>query len=251
MRTGAVPNAWAAHVAAFEEIRKLNGTASTAEQGSADAAWPLVELTDGLTKASILDCVLGAAMRQAGSTATKVRFAVEWHDAERLKLQISMIPAWDAARVTILRDALQLSLELQHERCVAACIAFAAPVKQIDLLSIYDQLYDEKDPPMIYLFKGEPKPTERLRKHAVGEVEKGMSVDLDDPIYAFYPVEVWSLLQQQVRVVRTKSLPGTHARRPCSCTTTCAQRTNRHSLRALSSSPPFRFLIYARIGVRR
>ena len=32
-------------------------------------------------------------MRQAGDAATKVQYAVEWHDAERLKSQITLIPA--------------------------------------------------------------------------------------------------------------------------------------------------------------
>jgi hypothetical protein len=204
VRTGKIAESWKHHTREFEEIRTLNAKARerSATAGSApregDVAWPLLELSDGLTKASILDSVLAAAMRQAGDAATKVQYAVEWHDAERLKSQISLIPAWDPSRVEILRDALQLSLELQHERCVAACIGFAAPVKQVDLLAIYDELYDEKAPPLIYLFKGEPMPTERLARHKEGKVEKGLSVNLDDPVYRFYPVEVWALIKQQV-----------------------------------------------------
>ena len=70
-------------------------------------------------------------------------YAVRWHDAERLATEFALIPAWETKRGALLRDALQLALELQHERCVKVCIKNAAPVNQISLLGLYDLLFDE------------------------------------------------------------------------------------------------------------
>lgn len=77
-----------------------------------------------------------------------MRFAVEWHDEKRLRSELQSIPSWAPERSRILRDALQLSLMLQHERCVGVCIEAAAPVHRVDLLAIYDTLFDEASPPL-------------------------------------------------------------------------------------------------------
>ena len=66
----------------------------------------------------------------------------------RLKGELSTIASWAPERSRILRDALQLSLMLQHERCVGECIEAAAPVHRVDLLAIYDKLFDEMSPPL-------------------------------------------------------------------------------------------------------
>ena len=55
---------------------------------------------------------------------------------------------------------LQVSLEMQHERCVEVCIAQAAPVKSVKLIDLYDQLFDETNPDLADIvahFDGQPR----------------------------------------------------------------------------------------------
>ena len=219
IRTGEVPEEWLRSEESFVELKEINASAGSkggvtdrtnSKGGSTDRKsspmgkasrmssagkanmWSLCTITDEISKDGIMDAVLEAAMIQAEEVNDKIRFAVEWHDEQRLNHLLGLVPAWVSERATILRDALQLSLELQHERCVEVCVSHAAPVKQIDLLVLYDQLFDESNPPIIYVFKGWPRPTDRLRKWKDGLRED--LVNLDDPIYNFYPVEVWRLL---------------------------------------------------------
>jgi hypothetical protein len=107
------------------------------------------------------------------------------------------VPAWHKDRTPLLQLALQLSLELHHERCVSVCVRNAAPVGRLDLLRLYDQLFDDLNPPLIQLFRGIGKPTERMESfRASGETD--VQADLRDPVYRFYPVEVWAELQKIV-----------------------------------------------------
>ena len=132
--TGNVPSDWRGHEKAFAELKALNGEAAKRGMDAGGNGWPLIALADDMTKRGITDAILDAAMRQAEDLRTRVRFSVEWHDAERLQSELARIPHWESSRQLILRDRLQLALELQNERCVDVFRRNAAPIKMIDLL---------------------------------------------------------------------------------------------------------------------
>ena len=175
----------------LDEVRKLVAKIS-------DTSQLLITSTSKTDKKGVMEAILDAAMLQATTVEERMRCAVEWDDADRLQTILSQVDPWDEDRTQLLRDALQLSLELQRESCVDICIKNAAPVKAIHLLGLYDLLFDELNPPLIFLFKGQPKPTVRLQAWQGGKREEGLMADLDDPVYQFYPVEVWALLHEVV-----------------------------------------------------
>jgi hypothetical protein len=106
------------------------------------------------------------------------------------------MPPWDKDRPTLLKEALEDALKLKHTDCVKICIHHGAPVVKLDLLDLYDMLYDTASPPIIYLFKGLEKPSERLEQWRTHGTKGGRdsSVNLDDPIYEFFPVEAWDFI---------------------------------------------------------
>ena len=192
-----IPEAWRAHEVSINTLRQLHAERS-AESAAAGGGPPLFVATEHKSVRDVQDALLDATMVQAPTPACMVRYAIEWDDASRLHAQLAKVPAWAAERTPVLTNALQLALELQHARCVEVCIENAAPVGRIDLLRIYDALFDDANPPLVQLFKGRPTPTSRMLAWQRGEKETGLSVDLGDPVYQYYPVEVWELLDRVV-----------------------------------------------------
>lgn len=183
---------WEPHRKAFEALRMM------------DEAQAIFTITDSKSRQSILEVMCDAAIVQATNTAMRVRFAVEWNDPKRLEVELAAMPSWLEERGTVMLDALQLALELQHGPCVTVCFENAANVKGLNLLKIYDALFDEMDPPLMFLFKGCAKPTERLARFMNAKGNSAVEVDtdadglLDSPLYRFYPVEVLDLLNEVV-----------------------------------------------------
>jgi hypothetical protein len=135
-------------------------------------------------------------MEQCKTASAKVAAAVKWNHAERLNDLLLGTPPWDKDRPTLLKEALEDSLKLKHTDCVKICIHHGAPVAKLDLLDLYDMLYDSHSPPIVYLFKGLQKPSARLEQwRSLGmKVGRDTSVNLDDPIYEFFPVEAWNFI---------------------------------------------------------
>ena len=105
-----------------------------------------------------------AIIAQATSVEMRVQFAVEWDDGKRLQRELGTVPTWSMQRSKVLKDALQLALELEATRCVSVCIENAAPIKDIDLLVLYDKLYDSAKPSRFNMFAGELPTIRRARE---------------------------------------------------------------------------------------
>lgn len=167
MESGIVPDGWASSAAQFDELRSLNGATKTRpgpKQKSASAAlldrtqqkWPLITLTSGSFAADVRKSLLDAVISQASTAEMRVRFAVAWDDEKLLQRELNSLPTWDVTqRSVLLRDALQLALELEAEHSVRVCMDNAAPIKQVDLLALYNKHYDTLHPPKYTLFMGE------------------------------------------------------------------------------------------------
>ena len=101
-------------------------------------------------------------------------------------------------RSDILCQALQLALELEYEQCVSVAIVNQARGRELDLLKLYDKLFDEIQPPRFRLFTAlAKKPTSRRQEEVAVAVQPSKR---DETWYVFdyYPHEVWSMLKQIV-----------------------------------------------------
>ena len=102
--------------------------------------WPMLEISQAQNskemQKSILDCILN----QESSPVVRIMNAVRWDDDKRLQRELSFYPTWHQNRSGVLRDALQLALELENTNAVRVCVENAAPVKEINLLALYDKL---------------------------------------------------------------------------------------------------------------
>ena len=84
-------------------------------------------LRDIRRKDHIGEAVLSAVMRQSKLEA-RLRFAVCWDRTDMLEAQLAAIPSWQESRSNILRNVLQLALELERPAMVKArCTVRAAP----------------------------------------------------------------------------------------------------------------------------
>ena len=199
IKKGTIPPDWEQHRQAFETLMKLSiddGEAKV-ERGSSleEENWKYVAMTEVTSKEGIMSAILDVAMEQCNTTPAKIAAAVKWNDAERLNDILLGMPPWDKDRPTLLKDALEDALKLKHTDCVKICIHHGAPVAKLDLLDLYDMLYDTASPPIIYLFKGLQKPSERLEQWRThGTKGAGVTANLDDPIYEFFPVEAWNFI---------------------------------------------------------
>ena len=100
---------------------------------------------------------------------------------------------WDPQLQSILREALQLSLELEHENCVKVLIQHKAPVKDVGLLELYDKLFDKANPPRYKLYPGGEPPSQRREREAEGKDPSELSHP-DWKIGEYYPKETWQTL---------------------------------------------------------
>ena len=174
---------WAHAAEHFTELKKLNQirqelmdeadalgelALEDAKEKKSANAWPLIKHTSTVfakdVKKAILDCLID----KEPSAANRVAYAVRWDDAKRLQRELTRIPTWSDERMDILRNALQLALELENTSSVKICRENAAPVKDVDLLALYDKLYDKENPPRFSLFQG-PLPTHLRRKGLEGD----------------------------------------------------------------------------------
>ncbi len=132
-----------------------------------------VVLTDAATPETFAEEVLSTALSCAEDVGTRVRFAVEWQDAARLRSELMNLETWDDKREDLLAGALQLALEREAPSIVKECIEFKAPVHRLQLLQLFDKLYDPLNPPLINLFVGSGRlmPSERPRELRDKEIE--------------------------------------------------------------------------------
>ena len=182
--TGSLPPEWSGLESKFDELRELNEKAAlrarqrrgsllsgtfdgqtsskifNAAEGT-EARFPLFAFVLKRGRDDTATELLDAIMGQIGSARAKVRAAVEWDDGVRLsQIFTTMVPAWLADRPDILREATQLALTRERVECIKVLVDLAAPVKDLDLLALYDKLYDADDPPRYPMFVGRPMPTE-------------------------------------------------------------------------------------------
>ena len=150
------------------------------------------------------DC-LEAMMAQANDFVGRISQCVFWDDAQRLKTEISIMPSWSKDRPRVLAAVLQHSLELQHVDCVRVALENAAPVKAVQLFTLYDQLFDTEDPPRFYLFEGKRKPSEVRASTPDGYVKLEEDQDADSDhdramqlIAETYPKDAWVLIQEVI-----------------------------------------------------
>lgn len=172
-----VPIGWKHAAGRFERLKELNAKkrvelqAMSTERRSgslvaiAAGEWPMLEISQAQNskemQKSILDCILN----QESSPVVRIMNAVRWDDDKRLQRELSFYPTWHQNRSGVLRDALQLALELENTNAVRVCVENAAPVKEINLLALYDKLYDGTS--LYTLVKGK-LPTYR-RRVALGQ----------------------------------------------------------------------------------
>ena len=172
---GKVPADWDGSRESFGELKRLNAlaaakiaqkhlesdhavTASTPRLDDVDderSSWPLVEISTDSFADRVRKTILDALLSQADSVELRVRCCVEWDDEKRLQREFTMMPTWSTLRTKVLRDALQLALELENLSAVKACLRNSAPVKDLDLLQLFDKLYDVNSPAKYTLFSGE------------------------------------------------------------------------------------------------
>ena len=151
----------------------------------------------------LFDDILDAVLAQANDQVQRISTCVLWNDADRLRTEISLMPAWSQERAAMLTNVLQHSLELQHAGCVKVAMQNAASVKPVKLLSLYEQLFDTEYPPRFYLFEGKVKPTLALEEEKNGYAL--LDTDAHDSpeaawelINEHYPKDAWSLLSEVV-----------------------------------------------------
>ena len=183
VKTGLVPSDWSQFGEKFAELKKLNEEAaakakearSRTVSGTFDAMttselfgggdgiaarFPMFAFVMQRGDKETCSVLMDVVMRQIASTSDKIKAAVEWDDATRLaEIFAVSVPAWSTARADLLRDAAQLALSNECISCIKVLVELAAPVKDLDLLSLYDKLYDEDNPPRFSLFVGLPMPT--------------------------------------------------------------------------------------------
>ena len=189
--TGIVPEAWSGSKAEFEEIKRLNAAGSKAVgpkttsaskallDPSAQPTNHVIQTSNGAFMEEVCKSILDAVISQAETVDLRVRFAVAWDDEKLLQRELNSLPTWDVKqRSAVLRDALQQALELEAQESVRVCMANAAPIKEIDLLALYDKLYDDESPPKYRLFWGEA-PTARRAKELTKPV--GSAIEKSAP----------------------------------------------------------------------
>ena len=203
IKKGTIPPDWEQHRQAFETLMKLNHDDGDEAKDGRDSSleeenWKSpqkIAMTEVTSKEGIISAILDLAMEQCKTASARLAAAVKWNDAERLNDILLSMPPWDKDRPTLLKEALEDALKLKHTDCVKICIHHGAPVAKLDLLDLYDLLYDTASPPIIYLFKGLQKPSERLEQWRThGTKGAGVTANLDDPIYEFFPVEAWNFI---------------------------------------------------------
>lgn len=256
--TDEVPSEWQPFAAQFKELRAINAAKHTemeaerkAKQKGVDKAtessllpgshgqFPLFVFN--LKKGAVEACstILDAIMLQITTPRAKVLAAVKWDDGERLsQIFTAMVPAWLVDRADILREATQFALEEERSECIKVLVDLAAPVKELDLLTLYNKLYDKEMPPRYPMFLGFPLPTlgrdtrktiEEAKRESPSKdqtvkqrmmekskstpswasglgVEKSYAQLVEEDaeeammhaIYNFYPKEVWETLQEVV-----------------------------------------------------
>jgi len=204
MKKGVILPDWEPHREMFEKLMSKNHddgvspkmTPNGRDSALEDEDWKYIAMTEVTAKEGIMHAILDLAMEQCKTASAKVAAAVKWNHAERLNDLLLGTPPWDKDRPTLLKEALEDSLKLKHTDCVKICIHHGAPVAKLDLLDLYDMLYDSHSPPIVYLFKGLQKPSARLEQwRSLGmKVGRDTSVNLDDPIYEFFPVEAWNFI---------------------------------------------------------
>jgi hypothetical protein len=175
---GVVPHGWEQFSEQFDELKELNrarketlgvkssrlSTQSSMAGVSANSNgllnFPFFAFATKRGKEETAQCILDSIMKQIASASRKVEACVLWNDADRLKHAFTtMVPAWHEDRTDVLCKATQLALTLEHAECIKVLVDLAAPVKNLDLLGLYDKLYDQAAPPRYPLFLGCPKPT--------------------------------------------------------------------------------------------
>ena len=204
IKKGEIQPDWEKHREMFEKLMTMNHaegetpklTPNGRDSALEDEDWKYIAMTEVTSKEGIMNAILDLAMEQCKTASAKVAAAVKWNNAERLNELLLGTPPWDKDRPTLLKEALEDALKLKHTDCVKICIHHGAPVAKLDLLDLYDLLYDTASPPIIYLFKGLQKPSERLEQWRTHGTKGGRdsSVNLDDPIYEFFPVEAWDFI---------------------------------------------------------
>ena len=180
--TGTVPADWAAVADRFAELQRLNVIAAEAilkakahrMSGTFDGQTSSIVASErspvdrfplfsfGMKRGAIetSTSLLDALMQQIVQPRAKVHTAVEWDDSARLaQIFATMVPAWLKERPDILRSATQLALAEERVACIKVLVDLAAPVTDLDLLALYDKLYDPYDPPRFPMFLGCPMPT--------------------------------------------------------------------------------------------
>ena len=191
--TDEVPAEWQPFIAQFKELRAINAAKHAemekkrlAAQTGVDKATEskLVPGSHGqfplfvfnLKKGALEACntLLDATMLQITTPLAKVCAAVKWDDGSRLsQIFTTMVPAWLQSRADILREATQLALEEERSECIKVLVDLAAPVKELDLLTLYNKLYDKEAPPRYPLFIGNPIPTlARDKREAIALAKK-------------------------------------------------------------------------------
>lgn len=244
--SGQVPAGWAAYADQFQELKALNAAKRKVYESEDDPAlkhsssdWPLFAFTDDKRGADALtEVILDQVTQQTYTTLEKITDAVHWDDPKRLQNALTtMIPSWREDRTEILRVASQLALQMERPDCVEVLIRNAAPVKDIDLLALYDKLYDPDDGPRYPLYVGKTLPSvaraEQLKaagaarmsaaggkgqvttKNLFREISKSTpladkDIEGTEPLVAkkpfdelkaiseYYPMEVWQTLQEVV-----------------------------------------------------
>lgn len=107
------------------------------------------------------------------------------------------IKMWDPDLGKILLEALQLALQLEHEKCVTVLIEHKAPVRQVSLLRLYDKLFDKANPPRYKLYSGPELPSVRREREAMSKSPSEI-LDTDWKIEEYYPRETWQTLNEVV-----------------------------------------------------
>ena len=166
--------AWQGSEKDFMELKALNLKASLVKPSSSirrrsfaevdeeydsTKSWPLMWISHALFASEVSKSILDVIMSQANSLELRVQFAVEWDDEKRLQRELSSMPTWDQKRSTVLKDALQLALTLERLKAVRVCMDNAAPIKNIDLLALYDKLFQPGT--KFNMFLGKEIPTVR------------------------------------------------------------------------------------------
>ena len=223
MTSGYIPRSWAKVKEDFQELQQLNQemwasgarkrsmqatqplSPGSPDPGSTDPAtsraeqWPMVATTSETRPHLVSQAALDAALKAVSGAADRVKFCVQWSDAERFEQELYLIPMWDPERFTILRDALQLALHNESTECVDVALRFKAPIKDIDLLELYDKLYDKIHPPKYRLFKAADLPTkarhDEKKSDTNGEKAK---TDANWMVWDYYPKDVWDHLNRVV-----------------------------------------------------